>query len=93
MYKLTTLKNKLRIVTHRMPNAHGVTSGIFVATGARPNVAYSFEHRDTFTKENGKYQTHNLVNGKLQPTPIVEHIKKAETKIVACLLDRNPGVG
>ena len=50
--------------------------GIFVATGARPNVAYSFEHRDAFTKENGKYQTHNLVNGKLEATPVVEHIKK-----------------
>lgn len=49
---------------------------IFAATGARPNVAYSFEHRDTFSKEDGHYQTHNLINGTLQPAPIVEHIKK-----------------
>ncbi|PIP75907.1 peptidase M16, partial [Candidatus Kuenenbacteria bacterium CG22_combo_CG10-13_8_21_14_all_39_9] len=35
MYKLTTLKNKLRIITHFMPHSHGVTSGIFVGAGSR----------------------------------------------------------
>ena len=35
MYQLTTLKNKLKIITHSMPNAHGVTAGIFVNTGSR----------------------------------------------------------
>ena len=28
---------------------------IFVATGSRPNVAYSFEHRDQLAKEKGSY--------------------------------------
>lgn len=49
---------------------------IFAATGARPNVAYSFEHRDSFSKENGHYQTFNLESNKLIPTAPVEHIKK-----------------
>ena len=35
MYQLTTLKNKLKIITHSMPNVHGVTAGIFVNTGSR----------------------------------------------------------
>ncbi len=35
MYKLTTLKNKLKIITYHMPSAHGVTTGIFVNVGSR----------------------------------------------------------
>ncbi|GMR07076.1 MAG: FAD-dependent oxidoreductase [Gammaproteobacteria bacterium] len=50
--------------------------GIFAATGARPNVAYSFEHPKRFLKENGHYQTFNLENNKLISTPTAEHIKK-----------------
>ena len=38
---------------------------ILVATGARPNVAYEFEHKGHFHKERGHYQTHHDVNGKL----------------------------
>jgi len=52
------------------------TRGIFTATGAKPNVAYSFEHRDSFVKENGHYQTFNIVNDKLSATPVAEHIKR-----------------
>jgi predicted Zn-dependent peptidase len=35
MYQISQLKNKLKVVTHHMPHVHGVTSGIFVATGSR----------------------------------------------------------
>jgi len=35
MYKLTTLKNKLKVITYNIPNAHGVTTGIFVNVGSR----------------------------------------------------------
>ncbi|OGG86796.1 hypothetical protein A2V95_01475 [Candidatus Kuenenbacteria bacterium RBG_16_41_7] len=35
MYKLSALKNKLRIITYPMPHSHGVTSGIFVNVGSR----------------------------------------------------------
>lgn len=35
MYKLTTLPNKLKVISYNMPEAHGVTTGIFVATGSR----------------------------------------------------------
>ncbi len=49
---------------------------IFVATGAKPNVAYEFEHRGHFQR-NGvfQYQAHHDVNGKLQPVKAVEHCK------------------
>ena len=39
---------------------------IFVATGAKPNVAYAFEHSGTFKREGFEYQRHNLVDDVLQ---------------------------
>jgi len=48
---------------------------IFVATGARPNVAYEFEYRGHFAKEHGHYQTHHLQNGALEPVPVAAHCK------------------
>ncbi|MHB8621843.1 MAG: FAD-dependent oxidoreductase [Sulfuricaulis sp.] len=51
------------------------TRAILVATGARPNVAYEFEHKGHFHKERGHYQTHYEVNGKLQPIPVAAHCK------------------
>ncbi|MDO8705288.1 MAG: FAD-dependent oxidoreductase [Sulfuricaulis sp.] len=48
---------------------------ILVATGARPNVAYEFEHKGHFHKEHGHYQTHHDVNGKLEPVPVAAHCK------------------
>lgn len=40
---------------------------IFVATGARPNIAYEFEHRGTFHREGGEYRTYEDINGKMEP--------------------------
>ncbi len=37
---------------------------IFVATGAKPNIAYEFEHRGTFHREGSEYQAYDL-NGEL----------------------------
>lgn len=48
---------------------------ILVATGARPNVAYEFEHKGHFHKERGHYQTHHDVEGKLEPIPVAPHCK------------------
>jgi len=48
---------------------------ILVATGARPNVAYEFEHKGHFHKERGHYQTHHDVNGKLEPIAVAAHCK------------------
>jgi len=48
---------------------------ILVATGARPNVAYEFEHKGHFHKERGHYQTHHEVNGLLEPIPVAPHCK------------------
>src|SRR3989344_2027935 len=48
---------------------------ILVATGARPNVAYEFEHKGHFHKERGHYQTFHDVNGKLAPIPVAAHCK------------------
>ena len=48
---------------------------ILVATGARPNVAYEFEHKGHFEKERGHYQTYHDVNGKLEPIAVAPHCK------------------
>ncbi len=48
---------------------------ILVATGARPNVAYEFEHKGHFHKERGHYQTYHDVSGALEPTPVSQHCK------------------
>lgn len=42
---------------------------IFVATGAAPNVAYSFEHRDTFEKDQGFYATYRYEDGLKRQLP------------------------
>jgi NADPH-dependent glutamate synthase beta subunit-like oxidoreductase/NAD(P)H-flavin reductase len=38
---------------------------VFVATGAKPNIAYEFEHRGTFHREGSEYQTYTENEGKL----------------------------
>jgi len=38
---------------------------IFVATGTQPNIAYEFEHRGTFSKQEHRYQTYEDVNDAL----------------------------
>ncbi|TAM48053.1 MAG: pyridine nucleotide-disulfide oxidoreductase [Gammaproteobacteria bacterium] len=48
---------------------------VLVATGARPNVAYEFEHKGHFAKEKGHYQTHRLVHGTLEPVAVNPHCK------------------
>ncbi|KKS41083.1 hypothetical protein A3H03_02520 [Candidatus Kuenenbacteria bacterium RIFCSPLOWO2_12_FULL_42_13] len=35
MYKLSVLKNGIKIITHNMPAAHGVTTGVFFGAGSR----------------------------------------------------------
>jgi NADPH-dependent glutamate synthase beta subunit-like oxidoreductase/NAD(P)H-flavin reductase len=51
---------------------------ILVATGARPNVAYEFEHKGHFLKERGHYQTFHDVDGKLEPIPVAAHCKMGD---------------
>ncbi len=47
---------------------------ILVATGARLNVAYEFEHRGTFLRQDRfEYQAYQQVNGDLQPADIQTH--------------------
>ena len=48
---------------------------ILVATGARPNVAYEFEHKGNFQKERGHYQTHHDAGEGLEPVPVAPHCK------------------
>ncbi len=48
---------------------------IFVATGAKPNVAYEFEHRGTFARERFEYQRFNDVNGQLLAATETPHVK------------------
>lgn len=45
--------------------------GIFVATGAKPNVAYAFEHKDDIQRERYEYPRYREENGEL--TRVVEH--------------------
>ena len=51
---------------------------VFVATGARPNVAYEFEHKGHFAKEHGHYRTYRDVNGTLAPVTVAPHCKDAD---------------
>jgi NADPH-dependent glutamate synthase beta subunit-like oxidoreductase/NAD(P)H-flavin reductase len=51
---------------------------VLVATGARPNVAYEFEHRGHFLKESSHYQPHREVDGTLQPVTLVSHCKQPD---------------
>jgi NAD(P)H-flavin reductase len=51
---------------------------VFVATGARPNVAYEFEHKGHFAKEHGHYQTHRVDHDHVVPLPVAEHCKVDE---------------
>ncbi len=52
---------------------------ILVATGAKTNVAYEFEHRGTFDRSNNfQYQTFRDEAGKLHAVPLAEHCKQAD---------------
>ncbi|GMR21368.1 MAG: FAD-dependent oxidoreductase [Gammaproteobacteria bacterium] len=56
----------------------GVTlkaGSIFVATGARPNIAYYFEHRGTFELDGANYKTHEVVDDELSEVDVVRHCK------------------
>ena len=49
---------------------------ILVATGAKPNIAYEYEHRGTFNRVGHRaYQTYVDVEGELQERPIEGHCK------------------
>ncbi len=50
---------------------------IFVATGAKPNVAYEFEHRGTFHREGTEYQAYD-VNGEMEVVHPEKHCKTPE---------------
>jgi NAD(P)H-flavin reductase len=51
---------------------------VLVATGARPNVAYEFEHKGHFKKESSHYQPHVEVEGVLQAVPVADHCKQPD---------------
>ena len=71
------------LVCHRMKeNAEGKlvetdeevrvpARAIFVATGAKPNIAYHFEHRGSFEVESGHYKPHELSG----PVPVSKYCK------------------
>jgi len=40
---------------------------LLVATGAKPNIAYEFEHRGTFHREGSEYQAYDVEEGQLLP--------------------------
>lgn len=48
---------------------------IFVATGAKPNIAYEFEHRNTFVRSGTAYQGYENVAGHLHPVANNGHVK------------------
>ncbi len=51
---------------------------IFVATGAKPNIAYEFEHRGSFQKVEQNYERFNLHDGAMQPAPELAHCKEPD---------------
>lgn len=48
---------------------------IFVATGARPNIAYTYEHRNTFSCKGSNYQRFELKNNQLKEINEEGHCK------------------
>ncbi|MCG6975093.1 MAG: FAD-dependent oxidoreductase [Acidiferrobacterales bacterium] len=48
---------------------------VLVATGAKPNIAYYFEHRGTFNLEGQNYQTNVFQNGKLERVAVAKNCK------------------
>lgn len=48
---------------------------IFVATGAKPNIAYEYEHRGTFLREENNYLRFEEVAETLQPVVALDHCK------------------
>ncbi len=48
---------------------------IFVATGARPNIAYEFEHRGTFQRDGMEYRTFADIDDELIYVPPDGHVK------------------
>lgn len=48
---------------------------IFVATGARPNIAYAYEHKGTFSREGFNYERFELVDNQLQSVSELGHCK------------------
>ena len=48
---------------------------ILVATGARPNIAYHFEHRGALEVKDFQYVTHTLRDGALEPVGRARHCK------------------
>ena len=73
---------------------------VLVATGAKPNVAYEFEHRGSFKKGRTHYQSYLSVDGELRPTDAADHCKHpdigmftsydAEQKRVSYIGDTHP---
>ncbi|MCV6636112.1 FAD-dependent oxidoreductase [Candidatus Albibeggiatoa sp. nov. NOAA] len=51
---------------------------ILVATGAKTNIAYEFEHRGTFERVGFEYQPYQLINGELQKAQATEHCKQSD---------------
>lgn len=48
---------------------------IFVATGAKPNIAYEFEHRGTFEKDLHAYRCYESIDGVLKHVESQGHVK------------------
>lgn len=51
-------------------------NSIFVATGAKPNIAYEFEHRGTFVRAANAYQGYEDTDGTLIPLENNGHVKE-----------------
>ena len=67
------------IVKDSQGDMHTMDAGsIFVATGAAPNVAYTFEHQGMFEKSEGFYATFHLQDGKLVKAEPGNHCKDGE---------------
>ena len=54
---------------------------VLVATGARPNVAYEFEHRGNFAKVSSHYQPHHEVDQQLRPAATGGHCKNPDVGV------------
>lgn len=65
---------------------------IFVATGAKPNIAYAFEHRDTFLKKNMNYERFLFEDKTLKPDNEPHHIKSEKIGVFTSVQHNNQTV-
>lgn len=72
----------LHCASHLQPDGVRLPArAIFVATGAKPNVAYAFEHKDDIARKKFEYPRYREEGGELIPVSEMGHVKMLEAGV------------